>query len=137
MSDRFKRDHEACEACGWRMPVGLARLDHVTKWRTLLHAHHVVPIAWGGPDHPDNLVVLCPTHHAVAHALGRIRRNARGVRWWEGPQNREHLLHELKLLDGPPQGWDAWAREGRDWDRHLGKLRGLAAITAIAAGARA
>jgi 5-methylcytosine-specific restriction endonuclease McrA len=43
-----------CEVCGWHIKV---------------HVHHVVPVWQGGGNEPDNLVVLCPNHHAMAHAL--------------------------------------------------------------------
>ncbi len=36
-----------------------------------LHEHHIVPKAWGGPDTPENLVVVCPTTHANVHRLLR------------------------------------------------------------------
>jgi len=32
-----------------------------------LHAHHIVHWADGGPTDPDNLVMLCTTHHRVLH----------------------------------------------------------------------
>lgn len=37
-----------------------------------LHVHHIVPLAWGGPDHPDNEVALCPTQHYNVHRLLRL-----------------------------------------------------------------
>ena len=44
--------------------------DHRPTSR-LNHAHHVLPLAWGGPDEPDNRVPLCPTGHAIVHVLLR------------------------------------------------------------------
>lgn len=35
----------------------------------LNHVHHVWPLAEGGPDIPDNKVVICPTGHANVHDL--------------------------------------------------------------------
>jgi predicted HNH restriction endonuclease len=35
------------------------------------HLHHVIPVAKGGGNEADNLVVLCPNCHAMAH---RIRK---------------------------------------------------------------
>ncbi len=55
-----KRVQGICEHCKWIPPV-----------RTMLHAHHVVPIARGGPDVATNLIVLCPNCHAVAHWVTR------------------------------------------------------------------
>lgn len=33
--------------------------------------HHVVPLAWGGPDTLDNIIELCPTTHRSLHDLLR------------------------------------------------------------------
>lgn len=35
----------------------------------LNHQHHVWALGDGGPDIPDNLVVICPTGHANVHDL--------------------------------------------------------------------
>lgn len=37
-----------------------------------LHAHHVVPLAWNGPDTAVNLTWLCPTSHNLAHVGLRL-----------------------------------------------------------------
>ncbi len=55
------------------------------------HKHHVWPLGKGGPDIPENIIVVCPTGHANIHDLlreyevnlGRVtyttsRRYARG-----------------------------------------------------------
>jgi 5-methylcytosine-specific restriction protein A len=34
---------------------------------TYLETHHVVPLADNGPDHPSNLVAICPKDHRRAH----------------------------------------------------------------------
>lgn len=36
--------------------------------RAFVHAHHVEPLAEGGADVGENLVVLCPNCHARLHA---------------------------------------------------------------------
>lgn len=33
------------------------------------HWHHIVPLAWGGPDTTENQVPLCPTGHDTVHVL--------------------------------------------------------------------
>ena len=33
----------------------------------VLHVHHIVPRARGGSDDVDNLITLCPNHHAMVH----------------------------------------------------------------------
>lgn len=47
---------EACEVCAVTMPS-----------KTLIHAHHIVPVHNGGLDQQSNLVLLCPNCHAIAH----------------------------------------------------------------------
>lgn len=47
----------ACVVCGWR----------IEKRRSYgLEVHHIKPVRDGGTNDPDNLVVLCPNHHAEA-----------------------------------------------------------------------
>jgi hypothetical protein len=41
--------------------------------------HHVVPLAWGGPDVHENLVELCPTTHRSLHDL--LRWVVREQKW--------------------------------------------------------
>lgn len=112
-----------CEVCGWLPPVGLEKLGRTKAGRlSMLHAHHVLPITCGGPDAAENLVLVCPNCHVLAHALGEIGP-ARGkgiARSWNGPASRGQLLHELKLLR--PQNsreWDEYVAGGRDYTRHL------------------
>ena len=42
-----------CEVCGWK---------DATR-----DMHHIVPVRKGGKDAVDNLVILCPNHHRLAH----------------------------------------------------------------------
>lgn len=44
-------ENEKCIVCGF---------DEITE------VHHIVPQSHGGTDEPDNLVLLCPNHHALA-----------------------------------------------------------------------
>ena len=53
---KAKHGKEFCEHCRWTPPAP-----------RMLHAHHVFPISFGGSDTLDNLIVLCPNCHAVAH----------------------------------------------------------------------
>lgn len=34
--------------------------------------HHVLPLAMGGPDTPENVVWLCPTAHVNVHEILRL-----------------------------------------------------------------
>ena len=62
--------------------------NHVPSVITL-NKHHVWPLGMGGPDTPDNLVVVCPTVHYSIH----------------------HLLREWVKLDGEPP-WELRRRFG-------------------------
>jgi len=59
----------------------------------LNHRHHVWPLSLGGPDDPDDVIIVCPTGHYNIHTLldqyvvhrgevpwGVVRRYARGER---------------------------------------------------------
>jgi len=50
----------------------------------MLHVHRVVPGRLGGTYTPDNVALLCPNCHAVAHDLSRDGSNATldDVRRW-------------------------------------------------------
>lgn len=47
------RDHFSCRICGFDLAV---------------HAHHIIHRKNAGSSHIDNLITLCPNHHALAHA---------------------------------------------------------------------
>lgn len=86
----------ACEICRWRPPVALRGAEGLS----LLHGHHILPIACGGTDSHDNLILVCPTHHAIAHQLGRMVRVAGAANYeWRGPRSRRELLGCLAVLD--------------------------------------
>lgn len=49
-------DRQPCDVCG--------------KYRSLAHAHHILPLAvQEGPVPNQEFVWLCPTHHAAVHLL--------------------------------------------------------------------
>lgn len=56
----------ACAACGWTMPASLNAKG------VGVHGHHAIPVAKGGDAGLRNVVLLCPNHHAIAHALGDL-----------------------------------------------------------------
>ncbi len=43
------------------------------------HRHHVWPLADGGPDVEENIVIVCPNGHANSHALLDLFRLHRGA----------------------------------------------------------
>jgi hypothetical protein len=50
----------------------VARLDHFKCQFPSCNAelgppHHIIYRSHGGPDHPSNLISLCPAHHKAAH----------------------------------------------------------------------
>jgi hypothetical protein len=93
-------DAPACEVCGWRPPP-----DGVLPGKvSLLEAHHVVPVSCGGTHEEDNLVLLCPTCHALADRLGRRRRKD-GEAVSFAPRTREALVSTLRHLRDDPEGW--------------------------------
>lgn len=49
-----------CEGCGSEAPFQ-------TKKGPFLECHHLHRLADGGPDHPINVVALCPNCHRRAH----------------------------------------------------------------------
>ncbi len=82
LNKSFKRRRgERCEVCGWtpRPPLRPSAVN----------AHHVCPRGEGGDDSDENRLVLCPNHHAVAHALHRERP----------ARDRSELLGRLRAWD--------------------------------------
>lgn len=43
------------------------------------HVHHAVLRSQGGRDHPDDLLLLCETHHHYAHNIRRAEAEDCGV----------------------------------------------------------
>lgn len=50
-----------CEACGWRAPEYMEDCG--------LDLHHVIPVASGGSDDEENLLLLCGNCHSIGHWL--------------------------------------------------------------------
>lgn len=60
-----KRANGECEGCKEKAPFE-------TKSGPYLEIHHLMRLADGGPDRPENIIALCPTchrraHHSLAH----------------------------------------------------------------------
>lgn len=82
-------------------PCGCLGDHRPTSW--INHRHHVVPLAWGGPNTQDNLVTLCPTGHAVVHVLlDRWKRDGAVA----GPGRMNSWLYAVAL-----DGWTRWQGE--------------------------
>ncbi|SFR50340.1 5-methylcytosine-specific restriction enzyme A [Pseudidiomarina maritima] len=56
----LKRSKGICEGCGDPAPFE-------TKSGPFLECHHMNRLADGGPDHPENVVAVCPNCHRRAH----------------------------------------------------------------------
>jgi hypothetical protein len=89
--------YPACEVCLWTIPEELGG-------GSAIDAHHVVPIAAGGADAPENLALLCPNHHAIAHRLWPLygKRGAE-VKGYDGPRTPADLVEELHVYDADPE----------------------------------
>jgi hypothetical protein len=108
----------ACEFCGWRAPKLLAE-------DAILSLHHVMPVYIGGSDDPDNLIILCPTCHALAHAC-EIRRKHADYDLRSGPETRDALLRRLDQLYKDPAGARrALEADYADMCKRAGKRPGL------------
>lgn len=95
LKDRY--DECDCEVCGWTAPAPVKR--KFLDWRyRLMHAHHVVPRSCGGPDIKENIIIVCPICHALAHELGRIIRVRRGGNEWSGVRSRADAIAEIRDL---------------------------------------
>jgi len=104
-SARRKDGAAACEACGWKPPDGLREAGQ-RDGHKIMHAHHVVPLACGGPDVSVNLVLLCPNCHALAHRLGRMTLTGAYPEYaWAGAATRDELLAELRMIENEPDRW--------------------------------
>lgn len=55
-----KRADGCCEGCRVSAPFK-------SKEGPYLEVHHMFRLADGGPDHPENVIALCPTCHRRAH----------------------------------------------------------------------
>ncbi len=51
-----------------------------------LHVHHLIPVANGGTNDPDNLTTLCSSHHDLVHQLSFALENQ--VTWLRSPTGK-------------------------------------------------
>jgi 5-methylcytosine-specific restriction protein A len=56
----LQRSNGICEACFQKAPFE-------TQTGPFLEVHHVHQLSDGGPDHPENVIALCPNCHRRAH----------------------------------------------------------------------
>ncbi len=73
------------------------------------HLHHVWPLGMGGPDIPENIVVVCPTGHSNIHVLLRQWIANRGAP--PPAAQRPFGLEERKLAR---LGWERFTRKAME-----------------------
>lgn len=93
-----------CEFCQWKPPqIPQRSLSKARRASQFLHVHHVVPRKRGGAEDFGNLILLCPTHHALAHAIDPI---------WLTPSGclvtRVKLIAALNAAARFPDDWLDW-----------------------------
>ena len=71
--------------------------------------HHILPLAWGGSDDPDNVVSLCPTTHSDTHKLLREYRRLMEAPPWEFRRHYGYTARRLAF-----NAWQAWTAEHGD-----------------------
>jgi hypothetical protein len=89
-----KQDGAECSICSWKPWVS-----------DLLHWHHIVPVARGGSDGAENLILLCPNHHAIAHNVSR--RSLYGGRYW-GPRGGVELRESIAVWEQGEVAYGFW-----------------------------
>lgn len=94
LKDRYEECN--CEVCGWTPPMSVKQ--RFLDWRGLMHAHHILPRSCGGADIKENMIVICPICHALAHRLGRIIRVKKGGHKWSGFTTRAEMIAEIRDL---------------------------------------
>ena len=57
----LRRAGGRCEACTQQAPF-------IAKQGPYLETHHLKRLADGGPDHPNNVIAVCPNCHRRAHS---------------------------------------------------------------------
>ena len=80
-----------CAVCGWRAP-------EIAGHNGCLHGHHIIPVSDGGDPAARNVIILCPNHHAVAHAIGARLYHDRQSKSYDSLL-RVRLIRWLRRLD--------------------------------------
>lgn len=64
---------ERCAICGWQATPELIEVNGRKQWAHGNDIHHIVPASEGGLSDYENLILLCPNHHKMAH-MGLLSR---------------------------------------------------------------
>ena len=92
-----------CQICDWQAPDFLQAMFGRSSFAVNLH--HVLPVACGGTDEPENLVLLCPNHHAIADILSGRFNKGRGNKINSFITDKIELIEMLSLIDSDPVKW--------------------------------
>ena len=80
----YKAYNYSCAICGWKATNELISVKGRLQYAYGNEIHHITPVAGGGEETADNIILLCPNHHKQAD-LGIL--------------NREELRKHTKPLD--------------------------------------
>lgn len=48
----------------------------------IVHAHHIIPLSYGGVNRDDNKIYLCPNHHYMIHSRKYLLEYRCRDGWW-------------------------------------------------------
>lgn len=71
--DVLRAYQHRCALCGWQATAELISFNGRVQLAHGNQIHHIIPVAEGGTDADDNLILLCPNHHKQAD-MGLIPR---------------------------------------------------------------
>lgn len=69
----YRAYNSSCAICGWRATDELIISKGKIQYAYGNEIHHIKPIAEGGGETADNIILLCPNHHKQAD-LGILSR---------------------------------------------------------------
>lgn len=107
--DLRQQGQTKCEICGWSAPDYLQNMSGRSNFTVNLH--HVLPTASGGAEEPENLILLCPNHHAIADLLSGRFNKGRGSKINSFITDKAELIEMLHLIDSDPIKWEAQMEE--------------------------
>lgn len=76
---------DKCQLCGLAL--------RIARDKTYSEAHHIIPLGsdHNGPDTSDNIIILCPNHHALCD-YGAIRLDPKRIR-----RSEVHQISEVSI----------------------------------------
>jgi 5-methylcytosine-specific restriction endonuclease McrA len=79
-----KRDDFACRICGFN---------------TVVHGHHIAPRRAGGSNNIENIITLCPNHHAMVHARLLTTADLRAAMPTEAPNPMPAMFRAKHMIN--------------------------------------